>query len=555
MTSQGRLGRFGGPTRNTSQRTEVHVFPTAGYTDAADVATAPSSIISGQNFRLWGATKETTRLVPRPRLQSIGNVLGDVPTGAFNYFDINGDGWPILFSKSTAAYFSAGTWVPLSYVASATSNNPPTGGQNDQIFGTSIYLPRADTNLAVWTNGVDPAFVWGGPPSGSTAYSTGTQAYIAKDVTVSNNRLVYWNVGYLSSTSRLVTRCAWSAAGNPEDTTGFDAGYIDLLDMTGVGTRIFRVGDQLIVATDQEIQRGTFIGPPFTYQFVPLARTQGIPFARAALNTPEGLYWLGSDDMIYNVPPYYWFAKIDAVGAKVQRTLSRQMADPTTAFFAYHPDAKHLTLYYTDTAGQAPNRAMTLNTLSGQWMPQLFTQRLVVGFQAPPVAVTSSATTWGGLTGSLASNVLTYNQLLGLPSEIGSSGFVEAVAASTGTAYVFQNADVQSTDDGQAVLSTAQFGPVFTGDMEHRKLADEVRLDVQCDTSNTSIAVTLQSLVTSAFSSQQIFQLSPTSTSSQYRAKVTPISDVYHTVIVSGLSGQYAVNQVYVQALLEGELL
>ena len=532
-----------------SNYTQERLFPTKGYTDLPDVQAGPASVISGQNMWLW-----QNRLTPRPCLISTTNPLSDTPVGAMQYQDVTGVQTPIIFSRNTAAYYAGGGWTALTYAPSPTSNNPPTAGAQDKIRGTFIYLPRADVNIAVWTNGVDPAFVWKGQVSGDTTYSTMTQGFIAKDVTVANNRLVYWNVGYLSSTSQWVTTAVWSAAGNPEDTSGPDSGYQQLADMQGVGTRCFPIGDQLVVATDKEIWRSQYLGPPFAYQFVPLSRAQGIPFPSAAIQVPEGVYWLGADMMVYNIPSFYWYSKIDPVGQLIQRTLHLNCPDPSTAFFNYHSDAKMLSLYYSDTAGQYPNRALTLNTLTGQWMPQLFQQRLAVGYRAAP---TSSATTWGGLTGPLTGNVLNYNQLLGQP---GPTDFREAVASSTGTTYVFDGGTVRSafSDDGVPMYAEAHLGPFFTGSPDRRKFTDEIRADVQCDTANTALTMRVLSHSSSALSSGGSFTLSQGSQSSQYRLKVNGVTDIYHNVLISSVSGavgSWSVNAISLKGVDTGEAI
>ena len=566
MVSIPRQGQFGFPVHlPQSSYTQERVMPTKGYTDLPDIPAGPQSIVSGQNIWIW-----QERLTPRPRLQQLGtNALSDVPTGAFTYYDVTGDGFPMIFSKGTATYFDpAAGWTTLSYNSNLSSgvNHPPSGGQNDRIFGTATYLPRADTNIAVWVNGVDPAFCWGGPintgiaGSEGTGYSTLTQAYIAHDVTIANSRLVYWNVGYTSTSSQLVTRVAWTAAGDPEDNTGIDAGYQDLLDMRGVGTRCFTVADQLVVATDQEIWRGTFVGPPYVYQFTPLSRTQGVPFPRAAINTPEGLFFLGDDDMVYNIPPFYWYSKIDPVGIAVQRTLHNQMADATTAFFGYHADAKQLTLYYTDTTGAYPNRGLTYNTLSKVWTPQKFAQNLVVGFTGDQTSAntmgTSSATTWGALVGPLSGNILTYNQLLGFSGggTGGIQGLEEACISSAGTAYTFQHGSVQSTDDGVQVMAEATLGPMFVALPDRRKFFDEVRVDVQADSSSV-LSIAISGDLGQTFPVETALQLSQGSTSSQYRVKSTGVSGINHTIRIRSQDGTWNIPAITGKAKIEGEAI
>src|SRR5512135_1560330 len=390
-----------------SAYTQVRFAPTLGFTDSPDLVNPPGSITSGRNVWIWA-----NRLIPRPRLEMLGtnNILADQPTGAFAYDGVDGAFYPMLASKSTVVYLNGTAWAALTYV-SGTSNNPPSGGQNDLWREASVYLPRADANLAIMTNGVDPMFAWAGPSNG-TGFSTLTQAPIAKDVALLQDHVVAWNVRYLSSTSQLVNRVQWSVRGDPEGWTTITsfAGFEDLLDMRGAGTRIFAQNDQLLLASDHEIWRGQFVGAPFVFQFTPFSRSLGIPFPNAAIQTQDGLYFLGSDLMVYRIDPY-WSAQPVAVGKAIQRSLHNMDADPGTSFFGYHADARQLTLYFTTAAGSEPMNGFTLEVDTGTWTPQLFQHALVASFLAPTTS--SAGTQWNQLVGSFAGQTLTYNQLLG----------------------------------------------------------------------------------------------------------------------------------------------
>lgn len=525
MTRQLRYGAYPPPR---SQFTTSRVIPDRGYSDLPDITAGESSVVSGQNCWIW-----QERLTPRPRLLNSLNPLSDIPVGAFQHFDVAGTQYPMIFSSGTASQNVAGNWTTLTY-ASGASNNAPTGGSRDWIFGTSVYLPRADQNLAVWVNGVDPAFCW----TNGTTYSTLTQSYIAHDVTVANNRLVYWNVRYLSSSSQLVTRVAWTASGNPEDTTSFiGPGYVDLLDMHGVGTRCFTLGDQIVVATDQEIWRGTFVGDPYTYDFHRVTDTVGMPYARAAILIPEGLFFVGADMMVYRG------LELEQVGKPVQRTLHNAVADPATMFFGYHSDAKMLTLYYTDSVGPYPNRGLTLNLLTGQWMPQKYSQNLVVAFSSYQA---SSATTWGALSAPLVQNTLTYNQLLGLPVK----GYSEAVAASAGTTYLLSHS--ATSDDGVPVYEEATLGPLFASISEQRKYTDTVRVDVQAD-SASSLSVALSGDNGMSFPGEVSFTASQSSNGSQYVTRPGGVNGVYPLVRIRSTGGQWNVLSVTARGRLDGE--
>jgi len=527
-----------------SAYTQVRFAPVQGFTDAPDLQTAPGSITSGQNCWIWA-----NRLLPRPRLARIGTtILGDSPTGAFPYNDISGVEYPVITSRATVMYLSGADWQPLTYVASGSTNIPPSGGANDHWYATSIYLPRLDANIGVMANGVDPLFAWAGPSSG-TAYSTLTQAPVAVDVATLKDHLVAWNIREPSSSSQLVTRVAWAVRGDPEDWTSINefAGAEDLFDMKGIGTRVFAQNDELLLASDKEIWRGRHIGPPFVFQFTPFVRTLGIPFKRAAIQTPDGLFWLGDDSMVYRLPPY-GYAQVESVGTDVQRVLHETSADPSTAFFGYHADARMLSLYYTATSGSAPQRAFTLNTLTGTWTPQRYTQGLSVGFVAP-LATASSATTWGALSGTFAAQALTYNQLLGGASATGQRN--EAVVSSTGTPYAFSHS--ASSDDGQTVTQEAALGMLFASMPERRKYLDKVRWDVRAD-SASSLSVAVSANAGQSFTEQRI----AISAQSAVTQNVTNwnLDGIYHmTRVRTDSPHTFELHGVTVRAKLGGEAI
>jgi hypothetical protein len=540
MVSTPRSSSFGFPVPlPRSAYTQVRFVPNLGYTDSPDLLNPPGSITSGRNIWIW-----QNRLVPRPRLQQLGtnNVLGDQPTGAFAYYDVSGTNYPMIASKATVAYLNSNTWTPLTYV-SGVSNKPPSGGVNDLWFGTSTYLPRADANIEVMTNGVDPVFAWAGPSNG-TGFSTLTEGPIAKDVSLLQDHVVAWNVRYLSSASQLVTRLQWSARGDPENWSSIAsfAGYEDLLDMRGIGTRIFAQNDQLLVATDKELWRGQYVGAPFVFQFTPFARSLGMPFPNAAIQTPDGLYFLGGDLMVYRIDPY-WSAQPVAIGKAIQRSLHQMDADPNTSFFGYHADARQLTLYFTTTAGAEPMNGFTLEVDTGTWTPQLFQHALVASFVAPQTS--SSATQWNQLVGSFAAQTLTYAQMLGG----GASGSeIESLVASAGTAYSLSHS--ATSDDGVAVTSEAWLGTLFAALPERRKFLDHTRWDLQAD-SASSVSVSAAPL--GGTFQEVALAVSAGSSTSQYRAN-WGIDSVYHTVrIRADAPNTFSLHGVTVRAKIGGE--
>ena len=530
-----RFVRYGLPLpAPRSQFTSAHFSPTLGYTNLPDVQAPLGSLTSSQN--VW---VRDGRLEPRTRLARLGtnNPWQDVVNGAFSYDDIGGLRYPVVTSRRTVAFLTNNAWSTLSYVQlSANTNQPPSGGENDLFFGTSVYLERRDLNIGIFVNGVDPAFAWAGPTE--TTFSTLTGAPIAHDVALFDNRPVFWNVYDVATAGRFVTRAQWTVRGDPEDFTGIGAGTDDLVDMRGQGTRIFATEDELALFSTQEVWRGRRVGLPFVFQFQPLDKEIGAAHPRAMLQTQHGIFWLHNDDMVYVLQN----GAVQPIGEKIQRELHDTIADRDRAFFTTHPDTEITTLWYTTTAGAAPNRAFSFNALNGTWAPHRYSQRCSVGFTG---AVSSSATTWGALVGGYAAQTLTYNQLLGATGDQS-----EAVVSSVGTAYIASHS--ATSDDGAVVLHEAQLGAFGTDSPQRRKFLWETRVDVRA-TSASSLSLAVSPDLGATFPAEQRFAISASSANTQLKSH-TPSTGIYHTVRVRDDSGgNWSLGGVTLTARLDGE--
>ena len=549
---------YGIPTQPPrSSVSQVRVAPT-GYSDTPALLAEPGSITSGQNVWLWNGLR------CRPRLQQLGttNPLNDVPTGGQLYNSVDGAFQPVVESKRTVSTLIGDTWQPLTYV-SGMSNNPPSGGQNDFWFGAITYLPRVDQNILVLVNGVDPAFA--AMPSRTTTYSTLTQGLIAHDVAAFDNRIFYWNIRYSSSASQLVQRLAWTTRGNPEEssTTNIGPGYVDVFDMVGYGTRVIPRLDGLLIATDQQVWTAQPLGDAFgTYNPQPFLRSVGMPHSRAVLNTPDGLFWLGQDLMVYHMPLAGY--DVQPIGAKIQRTLHQEIGDPFAAFLGYHADARQLTLYYEESSDSFTRRGWTLNTLTGQWAPQRYSHGLTVGFSTPIVVTSvssgssgSGAPVWDALVGSFAANAQTYNELLsGSPGVGGSSSaanFVEVAVASAGTVYAHIHPEAQATDDGVAVHHEATLATPMATVPERNKWVERARWDFRAD-SASSVSVAISGNFGQTYPQELQLSVSATSVSSQIPTTWS-VAGPNPTVRVRSTGGTWELVGLAVQARFLGEEL
>jgi hypothetical protein len=381
-------------------------------------------------------------------------------------------------SSATVSFLELdATWTPLNY-ASGASNYPPTGTEQDLITGDTVYLPRRDLNMTVFTNGVEPIFAWGGP-SDSTAFSTLTQAPIAQDVVTFDNSPVAWNTLEFSQNQRFVTRVQWPQVQDPENWLGIGAGFEDLVDMRGAGTRIFKLGDEMLLATDQELYRGRRVGGAFRFAFTPLSQELGMPFPRAVIQTKVGIFWLNSDYMIYLLSPG---GRIQPIGQAILQELRDTLVEFERATFSENEAQQQVTFHYSTTANSWPQRAFTYHVASQQWTPQRFSHALTTAASMDVPAgssVWSNAAAWvGGAAATPNSQTSTWNQLTG------QDGTPDPIMfSSNGTAYTWSS--TASLDDTSAVQAQWISGGIFTGDPIHRKWVDRMRVDARADSASS----------------------------------------------------------------------
>lgn len=368
--------RYGLPPRDApqSQRYEVTLLPTSGFTSAPSVTAADGSFTSGMN--VWVRHGE---MVPRPRLsaitsQTIAAAAGDENTYGFSsYAAVDGRIYPVIYSAESLYYYTpdyyGGSPTGSGWSGRSTfSFNPANQGP---VFGASIYLPRRDINIFAFSSGtLNPIQCWSGPVDGMTSagsYSLLTGSPNAGDIVAFQNNLMVWNVCQSGTTAP--TRVQWTVAGDPEDWTGFGSGAEDLVAMRGAGTRVFAQEDQLLLASESEIWRGRATGPPFFFEFSPMIQTVGIPYKRAALQTPWGIFWLGNDMMVRNLVGNQLFE----VGQPIQRELLSGLDVTSTTlefiFFTFNAELRTVTLYAFFFNVTGMRTQWTYHVDSGVWTP------------------------------------------------------------------------------------------------------------------------------------------------------------------------------------------
>ncbi len=521
--------------RRASDTTHEVFVPVAGFTEVDAVNAPAGSVVSGQNVYV-----RTGRLEPRERLAPYAdNPFQDEPVGSWLYSDVDGSKLWVVASKETVGYLNVDSYTTLTF-DSSVSNLPLSGGPTGDIFGVSVYLPRRDLNVGLFTNGVEPMFSWGGP-SDSTAYSTLTGAPICADVTLFDNRPVAWNILTLSSTSRRVTRATWPVAGDPEDWVGEGSGGEDIVDMRGEGTRIFTSGDELILMSTEEIWRGRRVGFPFIFRYDALERRTGAPFKRAVIQTEHGIFWLGND---YNIYQLDTARRIARIGTPIQHTLRTTLKTPDRAFFGYNDDRQQLTFYYSITAETAPTKGMTWDIAEQKWMPQAYPFELSRDISELPIA--SSSSSWGGLAGTLSAQNYTFNDAVGLDG----TSKTGLLTSNSTTLYYDGSA---TSDNGTRVLSQAQFAANFANDPTRIKLVDEVRMYVKSDTAS-SLTLSVSGDAFGTVGNETNISLSAQSNTTLVRSNPM-VSGVVPALRVESEDPGWEINRVVVRAKKLGEAL
>jgi len=546
--SRVRRTRFGYRRRSQpSNQTFISLKP-QGWSELPDVDMPVGSMQSGQNVWI-----EHGRIRPRSRLSSVGTTPIAQPIfapaqGAFLHDDIDGIQYAVAVSSITASFLEiSGDWLPLAY-ASGVSNHPlATAGDLNFVNGDSVYLPRRDLNITVFTNGQEPLFAWGGPSDG-TQYSTLTQSPIAADVVTFDNSPIAWNTFEFGQNKRFVTRVQWPQIQNPENWLGIGSGFEDLIDMRGAGTRIFKLGDEMILATTQEIYRGRRVGGAFRFAFTPLIQELGMPFPRAAIVTKAGVVWLNDDYMVYLLSPG---GNIQPIGQQILQELRDTLVDFERAFFSINQTRQQLTLHYTTSLGQWAQRAFTYHVASQQWTPQRYTHNLTA---ATNLDITSSALTWGnpansgwvgGASATPASQTSTWLQLENR------DGAVEPLFfSSQGTAFTYSS--TASLDDTSVVEAQWISGGLLTGDPVHHKWVDRVRIDARA-TSASSLSVSISGNLGGAYVSgaEQAFSVN-SQTSQLYIPETT--GGEYFALKLSSEETGWEVSRAFVRGRILGEL-
>jgi hypothetical protein len=410
----------------------------------------PGATPSAQNvLAREGVLEPRYRLATTP--SGATNLLQDVVLGLGEYVKTDGTRYPYAISAQTLVYGNGGTWNAVTY----EGDDPPVGGTVDYMDSVVAYDPDLDENVLVWVNGVNAAYRWDGS---STTYGSQLNAPIAKTLSVYDSRVVYGNVnGY-------VQRVMYSEKGAPSITTAPTGGFEDEMDARGSLQRLMTDGERSLAFFEHEVWFGYKLDFPFNLTYQPLDRTVGTGSPWAVCQTPKGVFFLGDNYQPYIVPRG---GVPQPIGQAIWKTLRDGIDNPERATAEYNPDLGEVLLAYPIAGSGRCSRGLSINIETGAWTPQTFGTPLTR--LAVASVIGSTATTWGNLVGSWASQTMTWEQMGGVVNQR-----AMYAGCSSGTVATF----TASATSDMGSLVESQYLAVIPNDDPTRKLyVREVRLD------------------------------------------------------------------------------
>lgn len=539
----------------------------AGGSPAASLAIANQGQNAfSQNFIIRdGALEPRAALTPHTLNP---NPLGTLVTGGTEVLSSMGTRYNLLSGTTRFAWYSDGSYSPLSYVSSAGRSTPPSMTTADRVDFCQIYEATNDEMLAVMsaTSSYQTLMCW---KSGTTIMSTLTQAPQARWVAAFDNFVVAGNIRDTSASSKYIQRVQWSDRGNPFSWTpgaASLAGNEDLLDAKGGIQRILVQESRIVLFFDKEIRVGIRGNFPRTFEFSTLDRNVGTTFGRTCVNTPKGIVFLSNDWMIYLLPKEGGPAV--PIGQRVQRHLRNEQIRTTPEYMwgMYDEDTNTYQLFYTSyralnvtTFSDLPQDAVFLNVHDGSYT--LHTWRaagaagtnghnLTCGWSGTQAAVVTGPT-WSSVSGTYTWE--TYAGSWAAAGNLASSGTRRSfLGTSVGTAYY--NDPTQTSDNGQLIWATWHSPMLFGDAPEKMKTVNGFRMDYRNGGVSKPIFVQFSDPpgTNAGFTSRSTMTMGATTLPSATAVAHTYNTSQYPMFVVSTTARDFQLYRFWVVARLSG---
>lgn len=445
--------RFGSPYNfglvasmdREARRVEIFTPSLGLHRGVAAQNLAPGYTPDAANFVI-----DAGHLTPRSGLSRFRSTtsLGAPALGAFRVLDLQSEEYIIASSQSTFSLFDPAddAWSTLSYESALT--DAPSGLSRNYWDCAVSYEPSIDANIAVLCNGINVPKVLN-IGSSTVTFSDVTDfvslASTADALCAFDNRLVYFNLA--SAASTFPQRVLWSARGAPLNyQLASGAGFEDLVDMRGQGRRVIAERDSILLFSDEEIWRGRKRLDAYAFDFYPIERQLGAPFARAIARTPLGVIFLSRDLELYlisgdQIAPLGPAREGEA--SRVQAHLRETLYEPARAWACYNPTQRRFELHYTgaDSDEGFPTRAIYYHIVERAFTYHTFEHELSAGVEykdpggagptwdSSAVAWDDAADSWDGVS-------------------VPGSDYYTHAFSSVGTPYRFYSS--QTNDDGSS---------------------------------------------------------------------------------------------------------
>jgi hypothetical protein len=420
---------------------------------------APQDIEAGYSPSAYNFVIDAGHLTPRSGLSQFkGGVshLSGPALGAWRMSDLVGNQFLFAASSRSFSVFDpvVDSWSSLSYQQPSgfTVDNMPSGTSRQYWDATYAYEPAQDRNFAVFVNNVDLpkiAHVTASVTTYSDLTGITSQASRAAAVAAFDNRVIFFNVS--SNANSYPQRVLWSARGSPQNYQIIDgAGFEDLMDMRGKGTRIIAEREGVLLFSDEEIWRGRRRNDAYVFDFYPISKQMGAPFPRTIVATPLGVIFLNREFELHavigdEVVPLGPASAGES--SRIRTFLQAEISESARMWAVYNPAPTRYELYYTgaDSSEGYPTRALYFQLTENSFLPQRLKHEVSAGVEytdpGDPAYWNGSGAGWDDVATS-------WDEQL----QAGTGYFVHTMS-SAGTAHRFHSS--QTNDDGSAF--TAQW--------------------------------------------------------------------------------------------------
>ena len=503
MTRQTRYGTQ--LPRVRSEMTVIVVEPSGGL--RGDIA--PTNLPMGANPQFFSGADQSQNMVfrnggvqLRPLLSSHtsnSNPIGFVTGGAEIESSVASQ-FQVASGTTRFAYYSAGSWSPLSYVSAFGNSAPPSITTYERTKFVQIYEPRVDNMIAVAsvTSSYQTLFSW---QAGATVFSALTSAPKARWVDAFDNFLIGGNIRD-SSGSKYVQRIQWSDRGNPSNWTTGLSGFQDLLDARGQIQQVAVQENRIIVFLDQEIWVGVRDAFPNIFRFSVLDRSVGTRFGMTVANTPAGVMFLGQDFMVYLLPKEGGAAVPvgQAIHANLQFLTLYGQGTNAAPWAVYDQTLQVYQLYVPQgSIVDIANTRYDYHTTRGEWRYHALGDEetvleATIGWPARHAPLTGGAETWSSLSGiyTWATIPFTWQQTLLTQGIVRPTTLVGLSSGSI--AYYQDFGVVENVADGVASSNLTVVGKWRSKELggdnpETLKCVTGFRVDYQNVTPSSSVSV------------------------------------------------------------------